>query len=61
MHELRELVFSLEEKYSLPVYLHYFEGYKLGEISDMLGVRESTLQTRLARARELLRLELEQG
>ncbi len=60
-HELRELVFSLEEKYSLPMYLHYFEGYKLGEISDMLGVRESTLQTRLARARELLRLELEQG
>lgn len=59
--ELRELVLSLEQKYSVPTYLYYFEGYRIHEISNMLGVRESTLQTRLARARELLKLELDEG
>lgn len=57
--EIRELVLSLEQKYSVPTYLYYFEGYKIREISAMLGIRESTLQTRLAKARELLKLELD--
>lgn len=57
--EIRELVWSLEKKYSVPMYLYYFEGYKIHEISKMLRIKESTIQTRLARARELLKLELD--
>lgn len=56
---VRELVLSLDKKYSVPMYLYYFEGYRVHEISDMLQIKESTIQTRLARARELLKLELE--
>lgn len=56
----------LEEVLRLPpeqrelVYLYYYEGYKLREIADMTGTPESTLQSRLARARETLRLQLEE-
>lgn len=56
--EIRELVWSLDKKYSVPMYLYYFEGYKICEISKMLRIKESTIQTRLARARDLLKLEL---
>lgn len=59
--EIRELVWSLDKKYSVPLYLYYFEGYKIHEISVMLKIKESTIQTRLARARTFLRLELEQS
>ncbi len=54
-----ELVRSLEDKYGIPVYLYYYEGYQTGEIAKMLGSNPSTIQTRLAKARKLLRMELE--
>ncbi len=53
-------VWELDKKYSLPVYLYYYEGYKTAEIAEILGEKQSTIQTRLAKARELLRLELEE-
>ncbi len=51
---------ELDKKYSLPVYLYYYEGYKTAEIAEILNEKQSTVQTRLAKARELLRLELEE-
>lgn len=57
---LLRMVEELEEKYRLPVYLHYFEGYKGEEIAKMLHVNASTVRGRLAKARKLLRLELEE-
>ncbi len=55
---LLRMVEELEEKYRLPVYLYYFEGYHSAEIAKILHVNASTIRSRLARARELLRLEL---
>lgn len=55
------LIMSLERKYLIPTYLYYYEGYKTAEIADILHEKTSTIQTRLAKARELLRMELEQG
>ena len=52
-------VLELDRKYSVPTYLYYYEGYKTAEIGEMLNEKQSTIQTRLAKARELLRLELE--
>lgn len=52
-------VMGLEDKYAIPTYLYYYEGYKTGEIAKMLHEKQSTIQTRLAKARELLKLELD--
>jgi RNA polymerase sigma factor (sigma-70 family) len=56
--EVRFAVLKLPEKYRLPVYLFYFEGYSAVEIGRMLGKKENTIYTWLARGRKLLREEL---
>lgn len=58
---LLRMVEELEEKYRLPVYLYYFEGYRSAEIAKMLHVNDSTVRSRLAKARKILRLALEEG
>lgn len=50
-----EAVWKLPEKYRVPLYLYYFEGYGTEEIGAILGRPPSTVQTQLARAREKLR------
>lgn len=55
---VNDAVMSLADKYSIPTYLYYYEGYSTGEIAKMLNVNQSTVQTRLAKARTLLKLEL---
>lgn len=56
--EVLEAVMELSPKYKVPVYLYYYEGYKTGEIAKMLQVNQSTIQSRLAKARQLLKMEL---
>ena len=58
-NEVYRTVMSLDKKYALPTYLYYYEGYKTAEIAKILKTKPSTIQTRLAKARELLKLELE--
>ncbi len=58
-NEVYRTVMSLEEKYALPTYLYYYEGYKTAEIAKILRTKQSTIQTRLAKAREILKMELE--
>ena len=41
------------------VHLFYFEGYRTGEIAAITGERPSTVRSHLRRARQALRLELE--
>ena len=55
---MRAAVLKLPEKYRVPVYLFYFEGYSAGEIAGMLGKKENTIYTQLARGREQLKNEL---
>lgn len=53
-----QIIMKLDKKYSIPTYLYYYEGYKTAEIAQLLNQKTSTIQTRLAKARELLRIEL---
>ncbi len=41
------------------VYLHYIEGYKTTEVSEILGISVNAVKKRLQRGREMLRLRLE--
>ena len=53
--ELYEAVMDLPGKYRVPLYLYYYEGYAVNEVGELLGLRPSTVQTRLARGREKLK------
>lgn len=50
---------ALPVKYRLPLYLYYYEGYSVAEVGEMLRMKPSTVQTRLARGREKLKRQLE--
>ena len=54
-YELLEAVISLPAKYRRVVYLHYYEGYTVPEISEILGINVNTVYTHLARGKDLLR------
>ena len=56
---VRQAVRKLPEKYRLPILLFYMEDQKLSEISRILDIPESTVKTRLHRAKKLLERELE--
>lgn len=48
-------VWSLPEKYKRAIYLHYYEGYSVLEIADILNISESAVKKRLERGRDKLR------
>ena len=54
-----DAVCALPVKYRSPVILHYYQGLSAGEIAGILRLPGATVRTRLARARALLRNELE--
>ena len=56
-----EEVMRLPKKYRIPLYLFHYEGYSIQEISDLLNTNPSTIRTRLSRARELLKNQLEEA
>lgn len=56
---LYEAVMGLDVKYRVPFVLYYIEGFRTREIASMLKLPEGTVKTRLRRAREILRIELE--
>ena len=53
-------VMALPAKYRVPLYLYYYEGYKVDEVGELLGLKPSTVQTRLARGRAKLKTQLEE-
>lgn len=55
-----EHVLNLPNEYKTIIYMYYYEGYSTKEISRYLNLNESTLRSRMQKARELLRLELEE-
>ena len=59
--ELLHMVLALPQRYSLAVHLYYYEDYKIREIAEILGEKETTIQTRLSRARAMLKEKLEKG
>ena len=53
-------LYALPAKWKTVLLLHYFEGYSVKEIGEILGLSESAVKKRLQRAREALRLEMEE-
>ncbi len=59
-----EQQFRLEELYALPakwksvLILHYFEGYSVAEIAQLMKLSESAVKKRLQRGREALKLAI---
>ena len=58
---LWECVLALPDELRAPIVLHYYEGFKIEEVSSILHVRMGTVAARMSRARETLRAELAQG
>jgi DNA-directed RNA polymerase specialized sigma24 family protein len=56
--DLLQYVFALDVKYRMPIHLHYFEGYSIAEIAAILRTNPSTIGTRLARGRKILKLKM---
>ena len=56
---LLEQVASLPEKLRTVIHLHYYEGYDVREIAQLLGVTVSAVKMRMKRGREALRERLE--
>ncbi|HIZ53689.1 RNA polymerase sigma factor [Enterococcus eurekensis] len=55
--ELRNLLLSLDSKYSVPLVLYYYNGYSIKEISEILDLPINTIKTRLARAKSRLKIQ----
>lgn len=49
-----EELLKLPSKYKIVIYLFYYEEYYIKDISKILEIKESTIQTQLARGRKLL-------
>jgi RNA polymerase sigma-70 factor (ECF subfamily) len=60
-YELYKAVMSLPEKLRIVIHLYYFEDYSVKEISELISVKETTIQTRLMRARTKLKIMLEEN
>ena len=57
--EMLDLLNKIDKKYRIPIYLYYYKGYKVSEISTILKVSESAIKMRLSRAKKNLKKELE--
>lgn len=56
--EVYRATMALPPKYRAAIYLYYFAGYDQGEIAGILGLSRTAVQTRVSRARAMLRKEL---
>ena len=60
VNETLQAVLSLEPKYRVVIYLHYYEMLSTQEIASLLHITRSAVTTRLSRARTLLKTKLEE-
>lgn len=57
LHDVMEAILRLPEKYRLPLMLFAVEGYSVRETAEILHLNESTVRTRISRARDIIRKE----
>lgn len=57
---VRKVVEELPEIYKTVIILYYFEGFSPQEISEIIGDPKRTIETRLYRGKNLLKLKLEE-
>lgn len=55
---LWDAVLALPPRYRAVIHLYYYEGYDQGEIAAILGISRTAVQTRMSRARAMLKKEL---
>lgn len=56
--EVLECVFKLPQNQKTVIYLYYFLGYSVEEISKICAIRSGTVKSRLSRARQTLKEQL---
>lgn len=56
--EVLPLVLALPLKYKTVIYMYYYEGYSVEEISALCSIAVGTVKSRLARARQRLKDQL---
>ncbi len=56
---IQGLVASLPEKYRIPIYLYYSADMQIKEISEILGLPEGTVKSRMRKAKKQLKEKLE--
>ncbi|MDE7312935.1 MAG: sigma-70 family RNA polymerase sigma factor [Eubacterium sp.] len=56
---IQGLVASLPEKYRIPIYLYYSADMQVHEVSEILGLPEGTVKTRMRKAKKQLKEKLE--
>lgn len=54
-NDILQVLLELPKKYRIVMYLYYYEGYKIKEIANILNISETSIQTRLSRARNKLK------
>lgn len=59
--DVKDAINRLPDKYKIPVYLFYYEGYTTEEISKMLKINHSTIRSHLLEARKRLKIILEEN
>lgn len=57
--EIYDAVIRLPEKYRISLYLYYYEGFSVNEISEMTDTKSSTVRSQMKRGREKLKKILE--
>lgn len=60
-NDLLAELYRLPKKYSVALYLYYYEEYSVREIATLLEKKENSIKTLLARGRKLLKESLEEG
>ena len=58
--ELFHILSKLPQNYRAVIHLYYYEGYSVREITEILGISESNVQIRLKRARDKIKVLLEE-
>ena len=58
VREVHDAVMALPPKNRAVIHLYYFEGYDQGEIGEILRISRTAVQTRMSRARTMLKKEL---
>ena len=56
---IQGLVASLPEKYRIPIYLYYSADMQINEVSEILGLPEGTVKSRMHKAKKQLKENLE--
>lgn len=58
-YDLLPLIMKLKKDDRVALYLHYYEDYSVSELTELLGISEAALRSRLRRGRERLKKLIE--